>query len=717
MNRPHARVLFALGPVTLVCAMTLGACQMNVAKKNSSTTFDFPKPEKKVVVLEKHQDKREDPYFWMRERENPQVLEHLKAENKASDQYFKIHESTIEKLFQELKSRTAEDDQSVPIRKGDYEYWSRVVRGKEHALYLRKRIGTTQDETLLDENELAKGHDFLETTGPRISPNQELMAYGVDTQGRRFFTFSFKNLKTGQVLPMKIENITSSVAWANDNQTLFYVRQDPETLRAYQLYRFHLPTGKSDLVYQENDPEYGVYVSKSISQKFILMNVAHLQTSEVYFLDADKPNDTFKLLRKRKKGVQDSLVDGGTGFYLLTNEEAKNYKILSIPYSAVKAPSRWKTIQSASKNIYIDSVEALQGHLLINERVQGLDQIKVVDMKTLRSRYVKFEDQAYAAELTVAGDFDQKAFRMTYTSLRIPERTLEVDLDTLSLRTLKEQPVPNFSSDHYRTERVFIKSRDGVQIPVSLVMRKDLKLQGQNPLYVYGYGSYGMGMKPWFSLNALSLADRGFVYAIAHVRGGNEMGRDWYDQGRMKSKMNTFYDFIDVTEGLLKKGYGRKGHVYAEGGSAGGLLMGAVANLRPDLYHGMIADVPFVDVLTTMLDDTIPLTTFEYEEWGNPNIKAQYNWMRAYSPYDQVKAQAYPNMLIRTGLHDSQVQYWEPAKWAAKLRDFNTGPHRIFLNVNMDAGHGGASGRYKRLKEEAQAIAFVLDLENKGGNP
>lgn len=684
-----------------------------MSSKQISQDYVFPKPEKKIVVLEKHGDKREDPYFWLRERENPKVIDYLKSENKVTEKFYKDQNTKIEELFKELKSRTAENDDSVPVKKGDYFYWSRVEKGKEHPIYLRKHKDQKKEIVILDENVLAKGHEFLETTGPRISPNQELMAYGVDTQGRRFYTYAFKNLKTGEMLPYKIENITPSFVWANDNETVFYVKQDPETLRADKLYRLHLPTGKTELIFEEKNDEYAIEVSKSLSQKYIFLNSSHLQSNEVRFLEADKPTDKFKLFRKRQKGVQDYLTDGGAGFYLTTNEKAKNFKIYFVPYTKTTAKASWKLVQAHSKDVYVDNIEAIEGSLIINERLKGLDQIKVMSMKSHESRYVTFEDKAYAAHLAISGDFNQPAFRLSYMSMRTPERVMEVDVATLKTTVLKEDPVPNFNSANYKTDRVMIKSRDGVEIPVSLVMKKDFNPKGKNPLYVYGYGSYGMSLKPWFMINALSLVDRGFVYAIAHARGGSEMGRDWYDGGRMKNKMNTFTDFIDVTEGLIGAGYGQKGRVYAEGGSAGGLLMGAITNMRPDLYNGIVAEVAFVDVLTTMLDDTIPLTTFEYEEWGNPNIKQQYNWMKAYSPYDQVKAQSYPNMLIRTGLHDSQVQYWEPAKWAAKLRDHNSGKSEIFLHVNMDAGHGGASGRYKRLKEEAQSMAFVLWLESK----
>jgi oligopeptidase B len=672
------------------------------------TTDSPPRPERKAKILEAHGQRREDPYYWLKDRENPDVIDHLQKENLFVDQFFKRNEKLIEDVFAELKSRTAEEEESAPVDKGDFTYWSRFEKGREHPIYMRKHKFTKDlPRVILDENELAKGKEFLECTGPMVSPQQDWMAYAVDTEGRRFYTVSFKNLESGEISPRKIEKVTGDVVWAQDNETLFYTRQDPQTLRSYQVYRFHLPTGKTTLVYEEKDPEFSLNLSKSLSEKFIFLNISHLQTDEVRYLPADRPAEDFQIFRPRKKGVSDALIDGGNFFFLLTNEGAPNKKLFQVPYSA-KSTQEWVEILPHRQEVFLVDVDAIAGQLILTERQNAQDRVRIIDVGTAQSRYLRFDDPAYMVAHISQGEFQRDSFRIMYQSQRVPRKIIDVKIKDLSQHLVLQKPVPNFHSENYKTERLWIAARDGKKIPVSLVMKKDFQPDGSSPLMQYAYGSYGYGMPPGFSLSALSLVDRGFVYAIAHVRGGDELGRAWYDEGRMKNKMNTFTDFIDVTEGLIQKGYAKKDRIYARGGSAGGLLMGVIANLRPDLYHGIIAEVPFVDVLTTMLDDSIPLTTFEYEEWGNPHIKDQYDWMRAYSPYDNVKKQSYPHMLVRTGLHDSQVQYWEPAKWVARLRDSNTSSSSIFLATHMDAGHGGVTGRYKELKEEAETLSFAL---------
>jgi oligopeptidase B len=684
-----------------------GACQM----KPQHETYDYPRPEKKEKVFTNHGYKREDPYYWLKERENPKVVDYLTKENAQAEKFFQKHSDIIDEVYNQLKSRTADNENSAPIIKGAYTYWSRYQAGLEQPQHVRKHTGSQEAETvILDENELAKGHDFMECAGPYISPKQDWIAYSVDTQGRRFYDIHFKNLTTGKVADFSIKSVTGNLTWAQDNETIFYSRQDPNTLRSYQVYRYNIKTHKNELVYEEKDPEFNVGVSKSLSEKFIFMSINHLQTAEVRYIHADQPKSEFKVFRPRIKGVSDTLVDGGDSFYLVTDENAPNQKIYRVPYDA-RSKKDWKEFLPHRSDIFIADVDAVRGYLIVTERKDGLNQIRVIDEKTNDSRYVTFEDPSYSVGTSMTGMFDRGEFRIVYESMRVPEKTIDISLKDMSQKLVKQHSVPNFNTDNYRTERVWITARDGQKVPVSLVMKKDYKPNGKNPLFQYGYGSYGYAIPPYFMLTALTLVDRGFVFAIAHIRGGDDLGRTWYDQGRMQNKMNTFTDFIDVTEGLLQKGYGQKGHVYARGGSAGGLLMGAVANMRPDLYNGMIAEVPFVDILTTMLDDSIPLTTGEYEEWGNPRIKEQYDWMAKYSPYDNVKRQAYPNMLIRTGFHDSQVQYWEPAKWTARLRDLNTSDSLILLSVDMEAGHGGVTGRYKQLKEQAESLSFPLALE------
>jgi oligopeptidase B len=704
----------------LISVLFSAGC-MSTKKINfqSPTDVAFPKASKKNHFIEKHGDKRSDPYYWMKNREDSEVIQYLNAENQIADAFFKQNKLQTEELFSELKSRTTDDDKTVPVTKKGYEYWSEIKKGHEHWTFYRKKLDTLNIELLLDEEALSKGSPYFESTGPHVSPNNEIVSYGVDTVGRRFYTHHFKNLKSGRLLDLKVSDITENLEWTEDSEHVFYVKQDPETLRANQVYRLNIKTGKSKLIFEEKDTEFSVYLTKTLSGRFLVLYSAHLQTVEAHILDSQKPLNDFKLVRPRKSGVKDeNIVDSGENFVLLTNDQDKNYEAVKIGYDQLNEPSKWQRLKKKSPDLFIENIEAIKNHLIVFQKFNGLDEITLIHLPKMKSRKLGFDEKTFSVMSLVSGDFDQTAFRIAFTSPRVPVQTREVNLTTLEQKVLKTKPVPNFDPQLYKTERLFLPVRDGKSVPVSLVMRSDYTPNGKNPIYIYGYGSYGMAIKPMFELEALSLVDRGFVYAIAHIRGGNDLGRDWYDQGRMKNKMNTFTDFIDVTEALIKKGYAQSGRVYAEGASAGGLLMGAVANLRPDLYHGMIAKVPFVDVLTTMLDDTIPLTTFEYQEWGNPNKSDEYAWMRAYSPYDNVKAQSYPSMFIRSGLHDSQVQYWEPTKWIARLREMNKSNSLIILKTNMDAGHGGASGRFKRLKESSEDLSFVLWLDKKGlGRP
>lgn len=710
------RIKFQLLLAFAVTGLLLQGCQMKTKPDAFAVNkIEFPVAEKKVKKMQIHGDLRQDPYYWMKDRKNPKIVSYLNEENSVFEKFIQANKKQTDHIFNELKKRTAEDDTTYPVKDKDFYYWSEVKKGKEYRIFYRSTDEAKKKnvEILIDENELAKGHQYLSTTGPRISPDQTLMSYAMDTQGRRFYTHYFKNLKSGKVLDTVIESVSSSLVWSNDNETVFYVKMDPETLRAYQVYRFHVPSGKNELVFEEKDSEFSIGIDKSSNDQYIMLYSYHLQTIEIRFMDAGNPLAKFQLFRKRKKGVRDVLEAGKNHFYLLTNENDKNFEVFQFLPEDFKNPKKWTLLKKKSKDIYIEGIETLDSYVVFFQKLNGLDEVLVFDETKNSSRLLSFDDESYSIESAIAGDFTQSKFRISYNSLRIPERLIEVDFKTLKQKTLKERPVPNFDSNSYRTERKLIKSRDGKLIPVSLLMKKNFNTKKPGPLMVYGYGSYGHAIKPELALSPLSLVDRGFVYAIAHIRGGDDLGREWYDGGRMKNKMNTFNDFIDVTDGLISLGYGKKGHIYARGGSAGGLLMGAIANIRPELYSGLVAEVPFVDVLTTMLDDTIPLTTFEYQEWGNPNIKSQYNWMKEYSPYDNVEKKAYPNMLVRSGFHDSQVQYWEPTKWVAKLREHNTADTLILLRTNMEAGHGGLSGRYQRLQEAAEMISFLLWLENK----
>lgn len=539
----------------------------------------FPTATKKDHWINKHGDKRFDPYYWMKNREDSNVVDYLNGENRVADAFLKKNKVVVEEIFSEFKSRTADDDKTVPIIKSGYECWSEIKKGHEHWTHYRRALTSKNIEILLDEESLSKGSSYFQSTGPIVSPNNQMLVYGVDTVGRRFYTHYFKNLKTGRLLDLKLTDITENIEWANDSETVFYVKQDPETLRAYQVHQFNTKTGKSQIIYEEKDPEYGVYISKTLTDKYLILYSTHLQTVEVSILDAKKPNSPFQLLRPRKSGIKDeALVDGGDVFYLLTNDKDKNYEVVKIQKTDIGQPHKWQRLKKKSPQIFIEAIEAVKDHLIVFQKIEGLDEISVIHTPTMKSRKLQFSEKTYSVNSFVSGDFDQSAFRIGFTSPRVPMQTREVNLASLEQKILKTKPVPNFNPENYHTERLLITARDGQKIPVSLVMKKDYIPQSQNPLYIYGYGSYGYAVKPTFELEALSLVDRGFVYAIAHIRGGNDLGRDWYDQGRMKNKTNTFYDFIDVTEGLIQRGFGAKGHVYAEGGSAGGLLMGAVAN-------------------------------------------------------------------------------------------------------------------------------------------
>lgn len=672
---------------------------------------EYPKPEKKTISLNKHEDIRKDDYFWLRERENPLVIDYLNKENAFTDQVMKPTQALEEEIFQELKSRVKEDESSVPAKDGDYYYQGRFEIGKQYPLYTRRK-GSLEgpEEVLLNVPEMAQGHNFYQTTGPNMSPNHEIMAYAVDTVGRRFFTIYFKDLKTGKMLPDKIENVRANLVWANDNETVFYSEQHPETLRTEKIYRYNLKTHKKEMIYFEKDETFSVYVYKSLSDKYIYIGSQSTLTTEVLYLDASKPLDSFKVFAPREREHEYSVTDGGDKFYIVTNKNAKNYKLMTaeIGHTQVKD---WKELIPHRTDTYLQDITVFKNHLVLEERKNGLTQIQVTDRQAKHSYYIPFADESFLASVGDNREYDTDWVRFDYESMRLPPSVYDFNMTTHQQVLKKTHEVPNYDSNIYRTERVFFTVRDGTKVPVSLILKKSQKLDGSAPMLIYGYGSYGANMDPWFSSSIFSLVDRGFVYAKAHIRGGSEMGREWYDSGRTSKKKNTFYDFIDCTESLIKEKYADPKRVYAMGGSAGGLLMGAIMNMRPDLYHGVVAQVPFVDVITTMLDESIPLTTSEYDEWGNPNEKEAYDYIKTYSPYDNVKDQSYPNTLVTTGLHDSQVQYWEPAKWVAKLREHNKGNSVILLKTDMKSGHGGASGRFDQLKETATEYAFILMVD------
>ncbi|HEU4497410.1 MAG TPA: S9 family peptidase [Flavobacterium sp.] len=675
-----------------------------------------PAAKKMPKTLEKHGDKRVDDYFWLNDRENPEVIEYLAKEN----EYYRemtAHTKDFQKaLYEEMKARIKEDDASVPYFFNGYWYITRFEKGKNYPVYARKKGSlAAEEEILFDCNELAKGHSYFQLGGMSISPDNKYASFGVDVVGRRIYTIQIKNLETGKVFEDKIENTTGSSTWANDNKTLFYTKQDKQTLRSDKVYKHKLGMGDKDdvLVYDEKDDTFNVSVSKEKSRKYIVISSSSTLTTEFRTLPADRPDSEFKVFQPRVRGMEYSIAHYGDSFYILTNKDnATNFKLMKTPENAT-SQENWKDLVPHRDDVLLEDIEIFKDYLVLGERSNGLNKIRIMPWSGKGEYYLPFESETYTASISTNPDFDTKILRYSYQSMATPSSVIDFDMQTREKEVKKEQQVlgGKFDKKNYIEERVWAPAADGTKIPISMVYRRDIKKNGKNPLLLYAYGSYGATMDPHFSSTRLSLLDRGFIYAIAHIRGGEDMGRAWYENGKLLHKKNTFTDFIDCSKFVIAEKYTNPKHLYAEGGSAGGLLMGAVVNMAPELYNGVIAQVPFVDVVTTMLDDTIPLTTGEYDEWGNPNEKEYYDYMKSYSPYDNVKPQNYPNMYVSTGLHDSQVQYWEPAKWVAKLRTVKTGNTLLFLDTNMDAGHGGASGRFEALKELAKEFSFLLDLE------
>jgi oligopeptidase B len=676
---------------------------------------DVAPPVAKVdpVKLEKHGDVRVDNYYWLKERENPDVVAYLEAENTYTDAVMAHTKDLEETLFEEIKGRIKQNDESVPYKLDDYYYYRRYEEGKEYAIFCRKKGSLEADEEIMvDANVIAEGHEFCSVRSPRVSSGQNLIAYGVDTVGRRFYTIRFKNLDTGDVLKDEIPDVTGGAAWANDNKTLFYAKQDPTTLRSHLIYKHVLGTDVSEdvLIYDEKDEEFSCYVWKTKSKDYLFIGSYQTLSSEFRYLDANDPNGEFKVFLAREPDHEYSVDHYQDKFYIRTNWEADNFRLMETLVDNT-AKSEWEELIPARKDVFLSSFEIFEKYLVLQERENGLIQIRFRPWDGGEEHYLDFGEPAYLAYISTNLDFKTTLFRYVYTSMTTPRTTYDYDMLAREKTLLKQDEVlGGFSSENYVTERMYATARDGVKVPVSLVYRKGARKQGGSPLLLYAYGSYGYSMDASFSASRVSLLDRGFTYAIAHVRGGQEMGRWWYEDGKLLKKENTFTDFIDCAEYLIEEGYTKSNMLFAAGGSAGGLLMGAILNMRPDLFHGVVARVPFVDVVTTMLDESIPLTTSEYDEWGNPNEKVYYEYMLSYSPYDQVEAMEYPNILVTTGLHDSQVQYFEPAKWVAKLRALKSDENRLLLKTNMEAGHGGASGRYKRYRETAFQYSFILDL-------
>jgi oligopeptidase B len=664
-----------------------------------------------------HDDVRVDEFYWLNDRENPEVIDYLNKEN----DYYNAHTTHTKEfqtsLFEEMKSRIKEDDSSVPYKYNGYWYITKYEKGKDYPIYTRKKETLEAEEELLfDCNEMAKDHSYFRLVGLNINLNNDLVSYGIDTTGRRQYTLHIKDLKTNTVLKDEISNTTGGSTWANDNKTLFYTKKDETTLRSEAIYKHRLNTDqKSDeLIYEETDDTFGVSVYKTKSKKYLVIVSYSTLTTEYQILNANTPDGDFKVFQPRTRGLEYSISHYEDSFYIVSNaDEAQNFK-LSKTSETQTQKKYWNDVIPHRENVLLEDIEIFKDFLVVSERENGLNQIHIKRWDGSGSYYLPFESETYTAYTTTNIDFDTSVLRYGYQSLTTPSSIIDFDMVTKTKTIKKEQEVlgGKFKKENYTSERLWATAADGTQIPISLIRHVDTEKSSETPLLLYAYGSYGNTIDPYFSTVRLSLLDRGFIFAIAHIRGGEYLGRQWYEDGKLFNKKNTFSDFVDCSKYLIENKYTSAKHQYAMGGSAGGLLMGAVVNLAPELYNGVVAQVPFVDVVTTMLDDSIPLTTGEYDEWGNPNEKDYYEYMKSYSPYDNVTNKLYPNMLVTTGLHDSQVQYWEPAKWVARLRFQNKNTSQLYLKTNMEAGHGGASGRFEALKEVAAEYAFLLDLES-----
>ncbi len=707
-----------------LATILLSSCNNNkIEESNMITAPKAKKIEKKITT---HGDTRIDNYFWMRlsdeqknadipDEQTQNVLDYLKAENDYLKAKMKHTENFQKKLFAEITSRIKQDDASVPVFKNGYLYYSRFEKGEDYGLNCRK-LGDEngEEEILINQPELAKGQSYFAVGGMSVSPNNKLLAYSTDLVSRREYTIHIKNIETGELYSDKIEKTTGGITWANDNETIFYTKKDPVTLRSFQIYKHKLGTNseEDELVYEEKDETFGCSIYKTKSNKFLFIQSFSTLSSEVQFLDANNPNGEWKTILPREKNHEYSVNHFGNEFFITTNDGAKNFKLVKTPINNT-GKENWIEVIPHREDVLLEGIDIFKNFLVVSERRNGLTELRIIKWKDKSEHYIEFNDPAYMCYSSANPEFDTDILRYGYTSMTTPNTIYDYNMITKEQELKKQNEVidDNFKTENYTSERIYITARDGVKVPVSIVYHKDTKLDGSAPLLLYGYGSYGVNMDPYFSSVRLSLLNRGFVYAIAHIRGGQELGRQWYEDGKLLKKKNTFYDFIDCGKALIEQKYTSEGHLYAQGGSAGGLLMGAVINMEPQLWNGVIAGVPFVDVVSTMLDESIPLTTGEFDEWGNPKDEEYYHYIKSYSPYDNVAPKDYPNLLITTGYWDSQVQYWEPAKWIAKLRELKTDDNLLIMHCNMEVGHGGASGRFERYKEVALEYAFLFDLE------
>lgn len=674
-----------------------------------------PKAKKIEKVFTEFGNKRRDNYYWLNDRNNPEVIAYLQEENTYTAEVMKDTEALQDQLFNEIVGRIKQTDMSVPYRLKGYEYFTRFESGKEYPIYCRKELAdNAEEEIMLDGNAMAGSYAFFHIGGWEVSSDNRLLAYSVDTVSRRKYTIHFKNLETGEILKDRLTNTSGDFAWANDNRTLFYTVRD-KTLRPCKIYKHVLDTDPKDdkLIFHEKDNTFYSHVYKTKSDKFLVIGSESTLTSEYRILDASKPDGEFRIFQKRKRGHEYDISHQGDRWLIRTNDNAINFKLMEASENNTEM-AKWTEVIPARKDVLIESVTVFSEFFVVEERINGLPVLRIFDIKNKTDHYLAFEEPDYYAYTKSNPDYESTKLRYAFTSLKTPETIFDYDMIAHQKLFLKQQEVlGGYDPDHYCTERIYADVRDGTKVPVSIVYRSEFKKDGTRPLFLYGYGSYGINMESTFRSSRLSLLDRGFAYAIAHIRGGEEMGRKWYEDGKLLKKKNTFYDFVDCGSFLIENNFCAKDKLFGGGGSAGGLLVGAAINIAPELFTGIIAAVPFVDVVTTMLDDSIPLTTHEYDEWGKPNIKEYYDYMLSYSPYDQVEPKTYPHLLVTAGLHDSQVQYWEPAKWVAKLRELKTGDHLLLLHTNMEFGHGGASGRFEFYRDTALEYAFMLKLIKK----
>ena len=681
--------------------------QPPVAKKNP----------KELMI---HGDLRVDNYFWMNQREDPEVIDYLNAENTYTKEVLQPTENLQKNLYEEMVGRIKKDDESVPFIKNGYWYYTRFISEGEYPIYCRKKGGESFEEASAEEiifnvNDMAKDHAYYQLGSFGISTDNTLCVYSEDTVSRRIYTLRLKNLETGELLDMEIKGTTGGAVWANDNKTIFYTLRDEKTLRSYKIMSYDLVTKEHKVRYIESDDTFNCGVGKSKSKKYIIISSGASITSEYQFIPADRPRDEFKIFQPRVRGMEYSISHFENKWYILTNWEAQNFRLMETD-EVLTERINWKEVIAHRQDTLIEGLEIFKNHMAVEERRNGQNHMRVINQENGEEHYMQFESETYDCWSGINPEFDTDILRFGYTSMTTPSSTFNYNLNTREKTLLKQQEViGGYEESLYESKRIWATARDGEKVPMSVVYRKleegDNSRPLKRPTLLYAYGSYGHSLDPYFSSIRLTLLDRGFVYVIAHIRGGEDLGRPWYEKGKLLNKKNTFYDYIDCTEHLIQEGITSPDKLYAQGGSAGGLLMGAVINMRPELWKGVIAQVPFVDVVTTMLDDSIPLTTGEYDEWGNPNDEEYYHYIKSYSPYDNVEAKNYPNMLITTGLHDSQVQYWEPAKWMAKLRELKTDDNILIMDCNMDTGHGGASGRFEALKDTAKEFAFLFMLE------